>query len=85
MAFATAEGEVRAGRGDLALFRRGTRFAWSNPGERPARFLAIYAPAGFERFFADLGQAVGDQPDAMGDPAAMGRIVRPLWERYGIR
>jgi mannose-6-phosphate isomerase-like protein (cupin superfamily) len=84
VAFATEGGEVRAGSGDLTLFRRGTRFAWSNPGEQPARFLAIYAPAGFERFFADLGEAVGDKPDAIGDPAAMARIVRPLWERYGI-
>jgi mannose-6-phosphate isomerase-like protein (cupin superfamily) len=83
--FATDEGEVRAESGDLALFRHGTRFAWSNPGEQPARFLAIYAPAGFERFFADLGEAIGGQPDVISDPAAMGRIVRPLWERYGIR
>jgi mannose-6-phosphate isomerase-like protein (cupin superfamily) len=85
VAVATNEREIRAGRGDVVLFRRGTRFAWSNPGEQPARFLAIYAPAGFEQFFADLGDAVRDQPDAIGDPAAMGRIVRPLWERYGIR
>ena len=85
VAFTTDEGEIRAGCGDVALFRRGTRFAWSNPGEQPARFLAIYAPAGFEQFFADLGDAVRDQPAAIGDPAAMGRIVRPLWERYGIR
>ncbi len=82
--FATDEGELRAGSGDLALFPRGTRFAWSNPAEQPARFLAIYAPAGFERFFAELGEAVGERPEAIGDPAAMGRIVRPLWERYGI-
>ncbi len=85
VAFATDEGEVRAGCGDLALFPRGTRFAWSNPGEQPARFLAIYAPAGFEQFFADLAEAVADRPDAIADPAAMGRIVGPLWERYGIR
>src|SRR5579884_2029964 len=85
VAFATDDGEVRAASGDLVLFRRGTRFAWSNPAEQPARFLAIYAPAGFERFFTDLSQVLGDQPDAIGDPAAMGRIVRPLWERYGIR
>jgi mannose-6-phosphate isomerase-like protein (cupin superfamily) len=84
VAFATDEGEVRAASGDLVLFRRGTRFAWSNPAPEPARFLAIYAPAGFERFFADLGQALTDQPDAIRDPAEMGRIVRPLWERYGI-
>ncbi len=84
VSFATDEGELRAASGDLLLFCRGTRFAWSNPGEEPARFLAIYAPAGFEQFFVDLSQALGDQPDAIGDPAAMGRIVRPLWERYGI-
>jgi len=84
VAFATDEGAIRAGSGDVVLFRRATRFAWSNPGEHPAQFLAIYAPASFEQFFADLGKAVGDQPDALSDPAAMGRIVRPLWQRYGI-
>jgi quercetin dioxygenase-like cupin family protein len=85
VAFATDEGEIRARTGDIVLFPRGTRFAWSNPADDVARYLAIYSPAGFERFFADLGDAVRDQPGAIDDPEAMGRIVRPLWERYGIR
>lgn len=85
VAFATDEGEIRARPGDLILFPRGTRFAWSNPTDAVVRYLAIYSPAGFERFFADLGEAVRDEPEAIGEPEAMGRIVRPLWERYGIR
>jgi hypothetical protein len=32
-----------------------------------------------------IRRAFGDQPDTPGDPAAMGRIVDPLCERYGIR
>lgn len=83
--FATDDGEIRAGAGDLVVMERGTRFAWSNKGAETVRYLAVWCPAGFERFFSDLGEAVRDQPEAIGDPEAMGRIVRPLWERYGIK
>ena len=82
--FATDDGEIRASAGDVVLMERGTRFAWSNHGRETARYLAVWCPAGFERFFSDLGEAMRDQPEAIGDPEAMGRIVRPLWERYGI-
>jgi len=82
--FATDGGDIRAGAGDVVLFRRGTRFAWSNQGPGPASYLAVWCPAGFERFFLDLGDAVRSQPEVIGNPEAMGRIVRPLWERYAI-
>jgi quercetin dioxygenase-like cupin family protein len=82
--FATDEGDIVAAAGDAVVMKRGTRFAWSNDGSETVRYLAIWSPAGFERFFSDLGEAVRDQPEVIGDPEAMGRIVRPLWQRYGI-
>jgi quercetin dioxygenase-like cupin family protein len=85
VAFATDDGELRVAAGDAVLFPRGTRFAWSNRGAQTSRHLAVWCPAGFERFFSDLGEAVRVNPEVVGDPRAMGRIVRPLWERYGIR
>lgn len=60
-----------------------TDFAWRNDGDEPARFLAIHAPAGFERFFLDVADTIADRDGAF-SPEVMQSIIPPLWQQYGI-
>jgi uncharacterized RmlC-like cupin family protein len=46
---------VEAGPGDLVYKPRGQWHTFWNAGDEPARILEIISPAGFERFFAELG------------------------------
>src|SRR5919112_3173668 len=84
---------VEAGPGDLVYKPRGQWHTFWNAGDEPARILEIISPAGFERFFAELGpQAAGGAPD----PEAMGELcaryaldMRPetlpeLCSRFGL-
>src|SRR5260370_37426998 len=45
---------LEAGPGDLVLKPRGEWHTFWNAGDDPCRILEIIAPAGFERFFAEL-------------------------------
>src|SRR5262249_54496369 len=56
-----------AGPGTLAYIPRGTPHTFANPGGRAARALVIFSPAGFERYFEALVDAVDR---AGGIPAA---------------
>ncbi len=85
---------LEAGPGDLVLKPRGEWHTFWNAGDDPCRILEIIAPAGFERFFAELADLVGA---AEADPAAFGQIcgrfalemdlasVPDLIERFGVR
>jgi mannose-6-phosphate isomerase-like protein (cupin superfamily) len=74
--------EQRLGPGDLAHLPPGVDFTWRNASEsEPAHFLCSYAPAGFERIFADITAALaGREPSA----DVLREIIPPLWRRYGI-
>jgi len=84
---------LEAGRGDLVLKPRGEWHTFWNAGDDPCRVLEIIAPAGFERFFAELADLVA----AEADPATFGEIcerfalemdlesVPDLIERFGVR
>jgi len=62
---------VEAGPGDLVYKPRGQWHTFWNAGDEPARILEIISPAGFERFFAELGPlAEGGAPD----PEVMGEL-----------
>ena len=62
---------VEAGPGDLVYKPRGQWHTFWNAGDEPCRILEIISPAGFERFFAELGPlAAGGDPD----PEAMGEL-----------
>ncbi|MEE9199730.1 MAG: cupin domain-containing protein, partial [Dehalococcoidia bacterium] len=37
---------------------RGSVFAFSNPGPEPARFLALYSPGGFEKYFEEMTEVI---------------------------
>lgn len=59
-----------AGPGDLVFKPRGEWHTFWNAGDEPCRILEIIAPAGFERFFAelvDLGGVGGADPAMLAD------------------
>src|ERR1700738_2006751 len=68
---------LEAGPGDLVLKPRGEWHTFWNAGDDPCRILEIIAPAGFERFFAELVELGGV---VQGDPAALGNLC----ERYAL-
>jgi len=85
---------LEAGPGDLIFKPRGEWHTFWNAGDDPCRILEIIAPAGFERFFAEL-VALGGVAQA--DPDVLGRLceryalemdptsVPDLVERFGLR
>lgn len=68
---------LEAGPGDLVFKPRGEWHTFWNAGDEPCRILEIIAPAGFERFFAEL-VALGGVGQA--EPAILGGLC----ERYGL-
>ena len=85
---------LEAGPGDLVFKPRGEWHTFWNAGDEPCRILEIIAPAGFERFFAelvDLGGVGAAEPAGLGDlceryalemdPASVPGLV----ERFGLR
>jgi mannose-6-phosphate isomerase-like protein (cupin superfamily) len=88
------EDVLEAGPGDLVLKPRGEWHTFWNGGDEPCRILEIIAPAGFERFFAELVDLGGV---AKADPALLGAMceryslemdpasVPALVERFGVR
>lgn len=83
--FQLAQGERRLTRGAVLHLPPGAPFAWSNPTDTPARYLALWSPGGFESFFAEvidgLKARAGSGPPS---PEHMGQVIPPLWEKYGI-
>jgi mannose-6-phosphate isomerase-like protein (cupin superfamily) len=88
------EDVLEAGPGDLVFKPRGEWHTFWNAGEEPCRILEIIAPAGFERFFAELVDLGGV---AQAGPADLGSLcerfglemdpssVPGLVERFGVR
>jgi mannose-6-phosphate isomerase-like protein (cupin superfamily) len=71
------EDVLEAGPGDLVFKPRGEWHTFWNAGDHPCRILEIIAPAGFERFFAELVDLGGV---AQADPATLGKLC----ERYAL-
>jgi len=85
---------VEAGPGDLVFKPRNQWHTFWNAGDEPCRILEIISPAGFERFFEELGDMGGVTqvaPEAFAELAARyGLEVQPetipgLLERFGLR
>jgi len=72
------EQTVVAGPGTVLVKPRGVPHAFWNPADRPARLLEIISPAGFEGYFAGLGEIFTGQ-----GPPDPGRRAE-LAERYGL-
>ena len=60
------------GPGSFVLVPPETVHTFSNPGDRPVRFLSLMSPGGFEQYFRDLQDAFGDGPP---DVARIGEIA----------
>ncbi len=88
------EDVLEAGPGDLVFKPRGEWHTFWNAGDEPCRILEVIAPAGFERFFAELvalGGVAQAEPEALGDlceryalelnPASVPELI----ERFGVR
>jgi quercetin dioxygenase-like cupin family protein len=81
--------------GDMVLKPRGVPHAFWNATDRPARFLEVITPGGFEGYFERLGGLLrpGTEPDmaAVADLAAEYRMtvdpasIPRLAERHGLR
>jgi mannose-6-phosphate isomerase-like protein (cupin superfamily) len=56
---------VEATPGSVLVKPRGVPHAFWNPADEPARLLEIISPAGFEQYFAELGQILASpgEPD----------------------
>jgi mannose-6-phosphate isomerase-like protein (cupin superfamily) len=85
---------LEAGPGDLVLKPRGEWHTFWNAGDDPCRILEVIAPAGFERFFAelvDLGGVAQAGPDALGELCARYALemdpssLPGLLERFDLR
>ena len=72
------EQTVVAGPGTVLVKPRGVPHAFWNPADRPARLLEIISPAGFEGYFAGLGEIFTGQ-----GPPDPGRLAE-LADRYGL-
>ena len=85
---------VYAEAGDLVFKPRDQWHTFWNAGDEPCRILEIIAPAGFERFFAELdelGGALEADPQALAELSGRyGLEMQPdtvpgLLERFGLR
>ena len=85
---------LEAGPGDLVFKPRDQWHTFWNAGDGPCRILEIIAPAGFERFFAelvDLGGVAQAEPQTMAELCARYELdmdpdsVPGLLERFNLR
>jgi quercetin dioxygenase-like cupin family protein len=73
---------VVAETGDFVFKPRDQWHTFWNPDDTPCRILEIISPAGFERYFAELAEALGSVDPS--DQAAVGAAVGPIAARYGL-
>ena len=74
------KGEAFAGPDTLVRLPRHGWNRWANEEDVPCRMLAVFAPAGFEQYFLELGAVAAG---AQGDPAVMAREIPRLRAHYG--
>lgn len=82
--FQIGERIVSAPAGAFLFLPKGTPFKWWNPADQPAKWLIIYSPAGFEKYFAEANRITESLPPG---PLDMGQLmpqILPLWQKYGI-
>jgi quercetin dioxygenase-like cupin family protein len=71
----------RAGPGAWVTLPRGSLHRFYNASDRPARLLILVTPAGFERFFEEVG-VEADDPVPFGPAEAEGLVAAAA--RYGV-
>jgi quercetin dioxygenase-like cupin family protein len=75
MEFITDGVTTRAAAGSLVRIPRGVLRDYKNVGSEPARVLVLFAPGGFEGFFAEVGELVTGQSAPPEDPPDVERLV----------
>lgn len=76
-------GETRhAGQGTTVQIPRDTLHTWGNDGDGTARVLLLFAPAGFERYFVEMGAFLATLPPGPPDPEVLRRKALELGERF---
>jgi mannose-6-phosphate isomerase-like protein (cupin superfamily) len=73
---------VEAGPGDFVFKPRAQWHTFWNAGDEPCRILEIISPAGFERYFEEIAEALAGLESP--DPAARGAAIAPIAARYGL-
>src|ERR1035437_8499973 len=69
--------EVTLAAGGYIVKPRGELHSMWNAGSTPARMIEIISPAGFERYFVELAEAVA-VAGGLPDPSTMGAIAGPF-------
>ncbi len=69
--------EVTLGAGGYIVKPRGELHSMWNAGDTPARMIEIINPAGFEKYFVELAEAVA-AAGGLPDPSTMGAIAGPF-------
>jgi mannose-6-phosphate isomerase-like protein (cupin superfamily) len=91
-AFYVLEGELRVlagdtertiGPGGFVLVPGGVAHAFATAGDRPARFLVIHGPAGFEQFFVAVAEAERNAGRELGRAELQPIAARFDWEIVG--
>jgi quercetin dioxygenase-like cupin family protein len=72
LTFRLGEETVEASPGTFVCVPPGVVHTFSNPTDKPARFLNFNTPAGWENYMSDLAQAAANGPL---DPATIGQIA----------
>ena len=73
---------VEAGPGDFVFKPRGQWHSFWNAGDEPCRILEIISPGGFERYFAELPEAIAEA--APNGDEAVGAAIAGVAARYGL-
>ncbi|MDB5297210.1 MAG: hypothetical protein JWO31_3193 [Phycisphaerales bacterium] len=69
LALVLGDRRLRAAAGDAVFLPRGVPHTFANPGTRPAKFLVLSTPGGFDRFVAAVGTRT--DPATSFDPPAV--------------
>lgn len=85
LVFQVDDDQVAAPAGSLVFVSRGAFFRWGNPSAERARCLVIYAPAGFEEFFAEVTEATKDAPLGPTDYATTLPTIQRVQDKYGMQ
>lgn len=76
------EGSVTATPGTFVYLPPGAYFRWRNVSDdRPARFLSLFSPPGFEQFFTEVAEAIEERGGL--SPEVMAEILPGLRAKYG--
>lgn len=82
LTFQLGDREVAMAAGSFVLVPRGVRHTFANPSAQAARYLVLFSPPGFERFFEELAGLRSASPDGRVDAAALGELAAKYDTEY---